>query len=88
MEVVFTPHAIFEIIRRSLTEEIVRYVVDYSEQHWDVRKGRHLYQARVKMGFPEKEYLIRVIVDVDRDPPEIVTAYRTSKIEKYWRRES
>jgi hypothetical protein len=28
-------------------------------------------------------YLIRVFVDVDRQPPEVVTAYRTSKIGKY-----
>jgi len=27
-------------------------------------------------------------VDVDRSPAEVVTAYRTSKIDKYWRRQS
>ena len=32
------------------------------------------------------EYLVRVFVDVDRDPAEVVTVYQTSKIEKYWRR--
>jgi len=26
---------------------------------------------------------VRVFVDVDREPPEVVTAYRTSKVEKY-----
>jgi hypothetical protein len=30
-------------------------------------------------------FLLRVFVDVDRQPLEVVTAYRTSKIEKYWR---
>jgi len=29
-----------------------------------------------------------VFVDIDRQPPEVVTAYRTSKIEKYWRAEA
>jgi len=29
--------------------------------------------------------MVRVVVDVDREPNEVVTAYRTSKIEKYWR---
>jgi hypothetical protein len=29
-------------------------------------------------------YLLRVVVDEDEHPPVIVTAYRTSKIEKYW----
>ena len=36
------------------------------------------------MGEPEKEYLVRVFVDIDRDPAEVVTVYRTSKIDKYW----
>ena len=30
-------------------------------------------------------YLVRVFVDVDRIPAEVVTAYRTSKIEEYGR---
>jgi hypothetical protein len=30
---------------------------------------------------------VRVFVDVDRAPPEVVTAYRTSKLAKYWRAE-
>jgi hypothetical protein len=37
------------------------------------------------IGEPEQEYLIRVFVDVDCDPAEVVTVYRTTKIEKYWR---
>ena len=36
------------------------------------------------MGEGRRRYLVRVIVDVDRDMPEVVTVYRTSKIEKYW----
>jgi len=31
-----------------------------------------------------KMYLLRVVVDEDEQPPVIITAYRTSKIEKYW----
>ena len=85
MEVIFTSHSIFEITRRDLTEEIVRRVINNPGQHWEVRKGRVVYQARVKMDVPEKDYLVRVFVDTDRVPPEVVTAYRTSKIEKYWR---
>jgi len=33
-------------------------------------------------------YLVRVVVDVDRRPPEVVTVYRTTKLRKYWRSES
>ena len=39
------------------------------------------------MGTAPREYLVRVFVDLDRDPPEVVTVYRTSKIDKYWRAE-
>jgi hypothetical protein len=85
MEVIFTPHASFEIKRRSLTEEIVLHVIEHPEQYWEVRKGRSIYQAHVKMEIPEKDYLIRVFIDTDREPVEVVTAYRTTKIEKYWR---
>jgi hypothetical protein len=85
MEVKFTPHASFEIKRRQLTEEIVRYVIEHPEQHWEVRKGRVIFQSRVKMSIPEKDYLIRVFVDIDREPAEVVTAYRTTRMEKYWR---
>lgn len=48
---------------------------------------------RRKDGFPvpfqaartEKAYVVRAFVDVWRKPPEVVTAYKTSKVEKYWR---
>ncbi len=39
------------------------------------------------MGEPGKLYLVRAFVDIDREPPEVVTVYRTSKISKYWREE-
>jgi len=32
-----------------------------------------------------REYLVRVFLDVDRRPPDVVTVYRTSKIAQYWR---
>jgi len=35
-----------------------------------------------------KEYLVRAFVEINRDQIEVVTAYRTSKIEKYWRDKS
>jgi hypothetical protein len=37
---------------------------------------------------PGKIYLLRVLVDIDRQPAEVVTAYRTSRVEKYWKSES
>lgn len=32
-----------------------------------------------------REYLVRVVVDVNCQPAEVVTVYRTSRVAKYWR---
>ena len=85
MDYVFTPHAYFEMKRRGLSEEIVRAVIEKPEQRCEIREGRHVLQSRITMDSPEKTYLLRVFMDVDREPHEVVTAYRTSKISKYWR---
>jgi hypothetical protein len=34
-------------------------------------------------GAPPRPYLLRMFVDIERNPPEIVTGYWTSRIEKY-----
>jgi hypothetical protein len=86
-DAVVTPHAAYEIRRRGLTEELVRAVAENPEQSEQIRPGRWVFQSRIEMGSPPKTYLVRVIVDTERSPSEIVTAYRTSKISKYWRNE-
>jgi hypothetical protein len=63
----------------------VAEVLASPEQVEPVRAGRVVYQSRITIGAPPRLYLLRVFVDIDRHPPEVVTAYRTSKIGKYWR---
>lgn len=84
-DIVFTDHALIEMARRDISQEHVRNVLANPEQTEIVREGRAIYQARYDMGEPPKTYILRVFVDVDRKPPHVVTVYRTSKIEKYWR---
>jgi len=86
-EYAITQHAAFEMQRRGLDEATVRSVLAAPEQRLDVRPGRVVLQSRVPMGEPAKTYLLRVFVDVDREPAEVVTAYRTSKVSKYWKEE-
>jgi hypothetical protein len=85
---VFTEHALEEFERRGLSQEVIRAVLTSPEQQLVVRPGRVILQSRIPIGTPPKTYLMRVFVDVDRQPAEVVTAYRTSKIAKYWRGES
>jgi hypothetical protein len=83
-EYVITPHAKSKMARRGLEEEMIRWVLAAPEQRLEVRPGRIVLQSKVAMGVPARSYLVRVFVDTDRQPPEVVTAYRTSKILKYW----
>jgi hypothetical protein len=76
-------HAAFEIGRRGLKKETIDLVLKNPGQRFDVRPGRVVLQSRIKES--GGEFLIRVFVDIDRRPAEVVTAYRTSKIAKYWR---
>ena len=82
---VFTDHALQEMARRQITQEDVRTVLAKPEQMEMVRDDRAVYQSRLEMGDPPKTYLVRVFVDIEPVPPFVVTVYRTSKIEKYWR---
>ncbi|NOT28998.1 MAG: hypothetical protein HOP15_00960 [Planctomycetes bacterium] len=43
-----------------------------------------ILQSRIEFGAGHV-YLVRLVLDIDRAPPEIVTVYRTSKLEKYWK---
>lgn len=82
---VFSDHARLELMRRGLSEETVRAILLSPGQRIDVRPGRVVLQSKVSSEPPGTVFLLRVFVDVDRRPAQVVTAYRTSKIEKYWR---
>jgi len=70
-------HARDQMRRRQIGEADVATVLREPEQVLSVRPGRVVAQA------VSGTYLLRVFVDVDREPPEVVTVYRTSKIDKY-----
>jgi len=74
------PHrpCLAQLARRGISEADLRAVLSAPVQVLGVRPGRVVAQAKVG------SHLLRVFVDVDRTPPEVVTAYRTSKIDKYW----
>ena len=79
-----TDHAYFEMQRRGISKKIIQSILTNPDQIVEIRQGRSVYQSKVQFDASNKMYLIRVFIDIDREPPEVVTAYRTSKIEKYW----
>ena len=82
---IVTEHAARQIARRSLAREDVARVLVRPDERLAVRLGREVWQSVLSPDPAGRVYLLRVVVDVDREPPEIVTAYRTSKVAKYRR---
>jgi hypothetical protein len=80
-----TEHARSEMDRRGISEMDIASVLFAPGQVEEVREGRVVLQSLVMFGESEPEYLLRIFVDVDCSPPAVVTTYRTSKIDKYWR---
>ena len=78
-----TDHAQTEMARRHITVADVTHVLAAPEHTEVVRPGRVVYQARVTWGTTATTYLLRVFIEIDRQPPAVVTVYRTSKIAKY-----
>jgi hypothetical protein len=85
LDYVITVHAALEMKRRDLSEDTIRSVLAAPGQRLEARPGRVILQSRISLGAPAREFLARVFVDVDRRPAEVVTAYRSTKIGKYWR---
>ena len=78
-----TDHAQTEMAHRHITVADVTHVLAAPEHTETVRPGRVVYHARVTWGPPAATYLLRVFLDLDRQPPAVVTVYRTSKLAKY-----
>jgi hypothetical protein len=68
--------------RRGISKKIIQSILTNPDQIVESRQGRSVYRSKVQTDDSNKMYLIRVFID--REPPEVVTAYRTFKIEKYW----
>jgi hypothetical protein len=81
----FSDHARLEIVRRDIPFEIVEQVLRSPEQVVPEHGGLAARQSRVEL--EGKQYLVRVVVAERSDAAVVVTVYRTSRIDKYWRSE-
>jgi hypothetical protein len=80
----FSEHARVEMRRRNIGEALLEAVLSNPEQIVSERGILKAYQSKCDMG--GKMFLLRVIVNDSVHPAIVVTAYRTTKIEKYWRK--
>ncbi|MDF9409498.1 MAG: hypothetical protein A4E52_00070 [Pelotomaculum sp. PtaB.Bin013] len=83
MEIHFTKHAKGQLKERGLAEEIVIETLLNPEQAFYQEPDVFVSQRRYRL--KGKEYLIRVASKRNGEILVVLTAYRTSKISKYWR---
>ena len=77
-------HVKEEMTRRGIPLGLLESVLESPQQVVPTKEGKKAYQSQIDFG-SGKMYLLRAIVLDDVEPPLVVTAYRTSKIQKYWR---
>ncbi|MGQ9647713.1 MAG: DUF4258 domain-containing protein [Thermodesulfobacteriota bacterium] len=77
-------HVKEEVQRRNIPLQILESVLENPGQIVPERGGKKAYQSQIDFG-QDKVLLLRAIVDDSVDPAIVITAYRTSKISKYWR---
>jgi hypothetical protein len=85
MDYKFSRHAQTEMERRKISVDLVEFVLDNPQQVISEKEGRKAYQSKIDVG--GRAFLLRVIVVDDVEPAVVITVYKTSKIDKYWRAE-
>jgi len=86
MDFRLTNHVREEMARRAIPLPLLEQVLTAPQQVVAEKVNLKAYQSIVSCE-EEKPFLLRVIVDDSISPMVVITAYRTSKIEKYWRSE-
>ncbi len=79
-------HAQQELERRGISLPQLESVLNRPQQVIPDKRGRKIYQSQIDRG-DGKMVLIRAIVVGDADDVVVVTAYRTTRIHKYWRQQ-
>lgn len=82
MHIRFTDHALLEMRERRITRMQVRRVLEKPGQVIP-SESREVRQSRIV--WLTRHYLLRVVVEISVAECAVITAYRTSKIAKYWR---
>jgi hypothetical protein len=76
-------HVQQEMDRRGIPLAVVESVLAAPAQKVPEHGDVVCYQSKVEIN--QKPYLVRVMVNEKNRPPRVVTVYRTSKLNKYWK---
>jgi len=77
---VYSQHALEQMQLRNISVAEVEDILKNPE-HVTMEDGLTVYQKRMHTN--NKPYLLRIFVNETKQPPVVVTGYKTSKINKY-----
>lgn len=80
-KILFSKHALEQIAQRNIEIEIVQNVIDQPDSMDQSELSNVIYQKKVK--FENEDFLVRVFVNQINEPHLVITAYKTSKLNKY-----
>lgn len=83
MKIIVSTHAAIELQRRNISRETVLKTAKNPQQKLKTN-GTWICQSKYIDSVLKKEILLRVFVREDIKDVKIITAYKTSKISKYW----
>ena len=69
--------------RRAIPPSVVEQVLSNPTQKVPEHANVMCYQSIVEINL--KPYLVRVMVNERVAPPKVITVYRTSKVDKFWK---
>ena len=80
----FTPYSEARVRGRRLSRQLVKQVAEHPEQVLE-ENDRKVAQSRFVDPARGTEYMLRVVYETEGEDKLVVTAYKTSKVRKYWR---
>ena len=87
MKVIFSEHAKFEIARRKIAARTVGRMLEHPQQEIVAAEGKTVIQGKYRDRHLGKEMLLRIIGRRTKEGFFVITAYKTSRIGKYWKSE-
>jgi hypothetical protein len=85
MGIKYTNHAMVTLEERGIEKGLVRDLLKDPQQVVKATVGKEIAQGIFKRA--GKDFLLRVVYKREREVTKVITAYWTSKIEKYWEAE-
>ena len=75
-------HAKEQMEFRNVSLEVVMSILTNPKQIL-TEEGKKVYQSIINFD-EEGDYLVRIFVNIEKEPNNVITVYRTSKIDKYY----